>query len=100
MYRSVVIFSFSVACVLGHVYLENPPARGSAGYSDQSLYPVDYNLARPLYFENDGPAVPFPCGGRTQQGPVQATYKAGETVNVKLADRNTLFPQVPIDVYM
>ncbi len=69
-----------VQLVAGHVKLKNPPPRGSG----VGNYPVENNLERPLYHNPDeGPVLPFPCGGKTNKGPSQATYKAGETVTVE-----------------
>ncbi|KAI9593789.1 hypothetical protein BDF19DRAFT_345279, partial [Syncephalis fuscata] len=62
--------------VLGHVSLAKPIPRGSW---NNPKYPVDYNLEAPLnnaQFPGD-----LPCRHK-QRGPVMATYRAGQSINV------------------
>jgi hypothetical protein len=74
-----------IPTVFSHIYLVDPPARGSFGYSDLTLYPpFSYTMRTQIAFDERGAQGGFPCHNRTASGPVQRQWKAGHSYYVYL----------------
>ncbi|KAI9299143.1 hypothetical protein K502DRAFT_333960 [Neoconidiobolus thromboides FSU 785] len=81
----IKLYSLLALCVTSHMEIQSPAPRRSQ-YSSyyQSKDDVDWDLNAP-HGTSDHFDYPFPCKG-AKQGPAQATYAAGSTINVQFAD--------------
>jgi hypothetical protein len=80
-------FSALVSYVVGHMEIKSPaPRKSQFSKYYQSKDDVDWDLTAPLGSEQ-GFDYPYPCRG-APQGPPQATYAAGSTIQVTFDNGN------------